>query len=383
MSISNLTISRKLADPISSAAECRDRVGANPAFGAVFTQHMVTGDYDSVNGWRDFQVVPLADFSMHPGSAVLHYGQSIFEGLKAYAQPDGAVAAFRPEMNAQRFDASARRLAMPPLPPGMFIEALRELVDVERNWVPSHYGESLYLRPLMFARDAHLATRPSSTYTFVLMACPVGPYFPNGVAPVSVWVSHDYVRAVRGGTGEAKFAGNYAASFLAQQEAAQNGCDQVVWLDAIEFQAIEEMGGMNLYFVVEEQGTKKLVTPAATGSLLKGVTRASLLQVAADLGYQVEERRVTVQEWEAGSRSGSIPEAFACGTAAVVTPIGRVKSRQGEFEIGNAGSGPVTMEIRQRLLDIQHGRVPDTHLWLHRLVAPPSLPEGRGAVVPP
>ncbi|MEI9402576.1 branched-chain amino acid aminotransferase [Mesorhizobium argentiipisi] len=357
-------VARNLAPELTSVQECRQLTGSNPLFGAVFTQHMVTGQYDAENGWHDFQVEPLSPFSFHPATSTLHYGQAIFEGLKAYAQPDGSIAVFRPEVNAQRFAASARRLAMPPLPEQVFEAAIQQLVDVERNWVPQGYGESLYLRPMMFARDARLTTRPSATYTFCLIACPVGAYFPNGVSVVTVWISEDYVRAVRGGTGEAKCAGNYAASFLAQQEATANRCDQVVWLDAIDRETIEEMGGMNLYFVLDDGGQRKLITPVPTGSLLKGVTRASLLTVANDLGYQVEERRITTEEWEHGSRTGTIVESFACGTAAVVTPVGAAKSRKGSFTIGDGAPGPVTMELRQRLLDIQHGRQKDTHGWL-------------------
>ncbi|MCX4173723.1 MULTISPECIES: branched-chain amino acid aminotransferase [Paraburkholderia] len=367
---STVKIYRNLASPILTPSECRECTGINPVFGAVFTQHMVTGEYDPENGWHDFRVEPLSTFSMHPASSVLHYGQAIFEGLKAYAQPDGSIAAFRPDVNAERFAASARRMAMPSLPSDLFLESIRQLVEVDQNWVPSEFGESLYLRPTMFSRDARLTTRPSLTYTFVLIACPVGTYFPNGVSPVSVWISEDYVRAVRGGTGEAKCAGNYAASFLAQQEAMQHDCDQVVWLDAIDRTTVEEMGGMNLYFVLEENGKKKLVTPIPTGSLLKGVTRASLLQVADDLGYPVEERRVTLEEWKLGCQKGTIVESFACGTAAVVTPIGTVRSRRNEFQVGDGTPGSATMEIRQRLLDIQHGRVSDTHGWLRQLVEP-------------
>lgn len=364
-------IARKIDNAILSVEECRATAGKNPVFGAVFTHHMVTGDFD-LQGWHDFQVKPLSSFSMHPATSVLHYGQAIFEGLKAYAQPNGAISAFRPRLNAARFAASAIRMAMPTLPLDIFVQTIEQLVDVDQNWVPRQYGESLYLRPMMFSRDPCLTTKPSSTYTYALIACPVGTYFANGITPVSVWISDDYVRAARGGTGEAKCAGNYAASFLAQQEAAGHGCDQVVWLDAIDRETVEEMGGMNLYFVFEEEGKKKLVTPSTTGSLLKGVTRTSILQVADDLGYLVEERRITTREWAEGCRTGLITESFACGTAAVVTPIGNVKSRTAGFQIGDGSPGAVTMGIRKRLLDIQHGEVPDVHQWMHQLVAPAS-----------
>ena len=274
------------------AAEARAEAMAQPTFGETFTDHMAVAQYSKERGWHDCEITPLAPFEMHPASSVLHYGQAIFEGLKAYATPDGGIALFRPGMNAQRFAKSAERMAMPPLPEDLFLASIEALVDVERDWVPKASGSSLYLRPMMISRDARLMTKPSTTYTYALIACPVGNYFPNGVAPVTVWISHEYIRAARGGTGEAKFAGNYAASFAGQAEAIAHGCEQVVWLDAIDRSGIEEMGGMNLYFVTKRDGRTTLVTPEASGSLLKGVTRDSLFTLAADAGYAVEERRI-------------------------------------------------------------------------------------------
>jgi branched-chain amino acid aminotransferase len=235
--------------------------------------------------------------------------------------------------------------------------------------VPHASGSSLYLRPMMFARDVRLLTQPAETYIFAVIAGPVSNYFRTGLAPVTVWISHQYIRAARGGTGEAKAAGNYAAGFAAQAEAAANDCDQVVWLDAIDRRAIEEMGGMNLYFVFKEGPRTTLVTPKTSGSLLKGVTRDSLLTLAADLGYAVEERRIEVDEWRDGCRSGLITEAFACGTAAVIVPIGRAKSSVGEDIVVNQGeAGPVATALRDRLLAIQHGTEKDPHGWMHRVV---------------
>ncbi|MEO8937334.1 MAG: branched-chain amino acid aminotransferase [Burkholderiaceae bacterium] len=346
----------------------REAMASNPKFGDLFTDHMAVAQYTPEAGWHDFEVTALAPFSLHPASSVLQYGQSIFEGLKAYAVPDGGIALFRPGMNARRFAKSAQRMAMPELPEAHFLSALEALVTVERDWVPTASGTSLYLRPMMFARDARLITKPSTRYTFAVIACPVGNYFPNGVEPVTVWISHDYIRAARGGTGEAKFAGNYAASFAAQAEAAAHGCDQVVWLDAIDRNTIEEMGGMNLYFVTKRDGRITLVTPQASGSLLRGVTRDSLVTLAADLGYGFEERQITVDEWREGCRTGVITEAFACGTAAVIVPIGRAKSSVGDDIVVNGGeSGPVAMGLRERLLAIQHGFEPDRHGWMVRV----------------
>ena len=371
MSPSHPVITNNLSPLRRTAAQCRQLAQGNPVWGAVNSDHMVTGMFTPEQGWHDFSVEPIAAFHLHPATAVLHYGQAIFEGLKAYVQPDGAIAVFRPDQNARRFALSAERLAMPPLPEELFVASLRALVAADRAWVPDGYGESLYLRPMMFATDVGLMTQPSRRYRYVLIACPVADYFPNGVKPVTVWVSSDHVRAVRGGTGEAKCAGNYAASFLVQRQAAERGCDQVVWLDAVDRSAIEEMGGMNIFFVLQGEAGRTIVTPEASGSLLKGVTRASLLLLAGELGYEVCERRVTFDEWQAGCRSGGILESFACGTAAVITPIGAVKSEAGDFVVGNGGTGEVTSALRRSLLDLQHGRAEDARGWRYRLTESP------------
>ena len=370
MSHIETVIERVLGIADRTDTESHALASAKTGWGSTFSDHMVTGLYDPASGWHNFTVGPVESFSMHPACTVLHYGQAIFEGLKGYRQPDGSVAAFRPDRNAQCFAASAERLAMPPLPETMFLDALRTLAEVDRAWVPDSYGASLYFRPMMFSTDVGLMTRPSQTYRFVLFACPVTDYFPNGVKPVTVWVSSDYVRAVRGGTGEAKCAGNYAASFLAQRKAAEHGCDQVVWLDAIDRSTIEEMGGMNVFFVSREDGAPKLVTPEASGSLLKGVTRDSLLRLAADLGYPVEERRTTLLNWQAGCADGTIAESFACGTAAVITPIGRVKSDNVDFQVAAGDTGTITAHLRKALLDIQHGVADDKHQWRYALTGP-------------
>lgn len=342
---------------------------ANPGFGKYFTDHMVTIDWTEDKGWHDAQVRPYEPFSMDPASTVFHYGQAIFEGIKAYRQPDGSIATFRPEQNAQRLQASAERMAMPQLPEEEFIESLRQLVDVDQAWVPEAGGEAaLYFRPFMIATDVSLGVHPAHSYRYVVIASPAGAYFSGGIKPVSVWLSTDFVRAAPGGTGAAKFAGNYAASLLAQAQAAEKGCDQVVWLDAIDRTYIEEMGGMNLAFVYGEEGNQTLVTPALSGSLLPGITRKSLLQVAEDMGLKVEERRITYKEWEQDVASGAMVEAFACGTAAVITPVGHVMGNETDFHINNDEAGATTMALRERLTGIQRGAVEDTHGWLHTLV---------------
>lgn len=352
--------------PVS--AEERARRMANPGFGRLFTDHMVVVPYKEGEGWGQGVLKAYGPIEMDPAASVLHYGQAIFEGFKAYLQPDGGISCFRPEANARRFNASARRLAMPELPEELFLEAARALIRQDRAWVPSAVGESLYMRPLMIATEAALGVRPSNEYLFLLMASPSGAYFPAGVKPVTVWISDDYVRAAPGGTGSAKCAGNYAASLVAQRQAKTEGCDQVVWLDAVHRQYIEEMGGMNIFFVYQENGETVVATPELTGTLLPGITRDSLLQLAREQGYRAEERKITVDEWKTAIAEGRMTEVFACGTAAVITPVGHVKSRQGDWTIHNGETGPVAAKLREILLNLQHGLAPDTHGWMKRVV---------------
>ena len=342
---------------------------AAPSFGKYFTDHMVTASWDAARGWHDATVGPYRPLAIDPASVVLHYSQTIFEGLKAYRQPDGTIASFRPWANAERMARSAERLAMPPLPEDLFLDSIRELLTVDARWVPAAGGEeSLYLRPFMFGSSSGLGVRPSEEYLYLLIASPAGAYFPRGLAPVSVWLSTDYVRAVPGGTGEAKCGGNYAASLAAQAQASAQGCDQVVWLDALEHRWVEEMGGMNLFFVfTDAEGHHEVVTPELSGSLLPGITRRSLLELAREDGATVTERRISTDEWEKEVASGALTEVFACGTAAVITPVGSVKYDGGSFEIGDGTPGPVTARLRERLTAIQRGAAPYHHGWMERL----------------
>ncbi|WP_351223385.1 branched-chain amino acid aminotransferase [Streptomyces sp. NPDC002133] len=350
------------SNPLSDAE--REAILANPGFGRHFTDHMVTIKWTEGRGWHDAQLTPYAPLSMDPANMTLHYAQEIFEGLKAYRRPDGSVATFRPDANAKRFQISARRLAMPELPVETFIDACDALVQQDKAWVPAHGGEaSLYLRPFMFANEVGLGVRPANEYLFIVIASPAGPYFPGGVKPVSIWLSEDRVRAVPGGIGFAKTGGNYAASLLAQAEAAAKGCDQVAYLDAVEHKWVEELGGMNLYFVYDN----KIVTPELTGSLLAGITRDSLLKLARDLGYEAEEGRVSIDQWKRDTENGTLTEVFACGTAAVITPVGTVKSADGEWTQAGGEPGKVTMQLRKALLDIQTGAAEDLHGWMHVL----------------
>jgi branched-chain amino acid aminotransferase len=348
--------------PLSDAE--RAAIMADPGFGRYFTDHMVTIAWTEGRGWHDAQLVPYGPLELDPATMALHYGQEIFEGLKAYRRADGSIATFRPHMNAQRFQRSARRLAMPELPEELFIGAIEALVRADAAWVPGDAEHSLYLRPFMISTEVGLGVKPASSYLFLLIASPAGAYFRGGVKPVSVWLSEEYVRAAPGGTGEAKCAGNYAASLIAQAQAAEQGCDQVVWLDATEHRFVEEMGGMNLYFVRSSGDDAQLVTPSLTGALLPGVTRDSLLTVAHDLGLGASEERINVDQWRVGNADGSISEVFACGTAAVITPVGQVKSAHGGWQVGDGNPGPVTMRLREHLLGIQHGTLDDVHGWM-------------------
>ncbi|HVV19990.1 MAG TPA: branched-chain amino acid aminotransferase [Pseudonocardiaceae bacterium] len=355
-------------NPTPATPERVAEVLAAPGFGKYFTDHMVTIDWNSEQGWHDATVGPYRPLELDPATMVLHYSQEIFEGLKAYRQSDGTVASFRPDANAARFRRSAVRMAMPELPDELFVESLRQLIAVDERWVPSQADESLYLRPFMIATGVGLGVNaPSPQYKFILIASPAGPYFTGGVKPVKVWLCTEYVRAAPGGTGFAKTGGNYAAAFVAQAQAVEQGCDQVVWLDAVERRWVEEMGGMNLFFVFGSGSEARLVTPELSGSLLPGVTRSSLIELAEHLGYTVEERRISTEEWEKKAATGELTEAFACGTAAVITPVGSAKSADGEFTIAGGAPGPVTMRLREHLTAIQHGTEADPHGWMTKL----------------
>lgn len=345
------------------AADARAAILARPGFGKYFSDHMVTARWTEAAGWVDAQLVPYAAMALDPGTLVLHYAQSVFEGFKAYRQPDGSVATFRPHDNGRRFRASAERLALPDLPVSDFVAASDLLIATDRDWVPSQAGSSLYIRPFLYGSEKSLSVRPAHEATLVMIASPVASYFERGDQAVSIWVTERYVRAVPGGTGAAKCAGNYAASLLAQREAAEHGCDQVLFLDALEHRWVEELGGMNIFFVRHDGS---LITPRLTGTILPGITRDSIIALARDLGHEVDERQVSFEEWCEGIASGTIVEAFACGTAAVVTPVGRVRWAAGDVEIESRPlAESVTGKLRSALLDIQYGRVADSHGWMH------------------
>jgi branched-chain amino acid aminotransferase len=346
-----------------TSAERRTEIMADPGFGKFFTDHMLSITWTTADGWHDARIEPYGPIAMDPATAVLHYGQEIFEGLKAYRHDDGSVWTFRPEENAKRLQRSAKRLALPELPVDEFIASITHLVSIDRDWVPSGAEQSLYLRPFMIATEVFLGVRPSAEVRYMVIASPVGSYFSGGIKPVNIWLSSNYTRAAAGGTGAAKCGGNYAAGLAAQIEASENGCDQVCFVDAEEHRWVEELGGMNLYFV---HADGRLVTPPTSGTILEGVTRASILKLAAGLGLTPEERPIDIESWRAGVASGEIREVFACGTAAVVTPVGRLKWAGGE--VGDGTTGEMTTRVRKALIDVQYGKAADQHQWMHRLV---------------
>lgn len=342
-----------------STAQREDAL-ADPGFGTTFTDHMVDICWSARGGWHRPRVQPYGPISLDPAAAVLHYGQEIFEGIKAYRHADGSIHTFRPDQNAARLQRSARRMALPELPAEYFIQSLRELIAVDGSWVPSGQDQSLYLRPFMFAKEAFLGVRPAQKVAYYLIASPAGSYFKGGVKPVRIWLSETHTRAGKGGTGAAKTGGNYASSLLPQAEAYDKGCDQVVFLD--HDGNVEELGGMNVVFVFKDG---RIVTPESD-SILEGITRNSLLQLAEDRGHTVERRPVSLQEWRDGVASGDIIEVFACGTAAVVTPIGALVTA-GYEDVQPLGD--LALSLREELTDIQYGRATDKHNWLYRLDA--------------
>lgn len=347
-----------------SAAEHAD-ILAEPGFGRYFTDHMVDICWSEKGGWHRPRVQPYGPILMDPAAAVLHYAQEVFEGLKAYRHADGSIWSFRPEANAARMQRSAQRLALPELPTEYFVESLKQLIAVDSRWVPSQGETSLYLRPFMFAKEAFLGVRPAAKVNYYVIASPAGAYFKGGVSPVSIWISTDYSRAGKGGMGAAKTGGNYASSLVGQQEAYAHGCAQVLFLDAEGGKLIEELGGMNVVFVLKD-GT--LVTPESS-SILGGITLDSLLQLARDRGLKTEQRKVSIDEVREGVASGDIVEMFACGTAAVVTPIAQFVADGYTIGDPDAPAGELTMSLRNELTDIQYGRVEDRHGWMLQLDA--------------
>jgi branched-chain amino acid aminotransferase len=337
----------------------------DPGHGEAFTDHMVSIEYTPETGWGELSLDRLADISLHPATIGLHYGQVAFEGIKAHRRVDGSMVVFRPRDNALRFQRSARRMAMPELPEELFLDAIDQLIRADSFRLSDNPLHSIYLRPMMFGTDVSLMLRPSRGYRFLLMAFVAAGFFGADLEAVSVFVNHDYPRAFPGGTGDVKIAGNYGPTFIAQQQAEASGCQQVVWLDALERRYLEEMSGMNFFLVRGRGADARIVTPKLSGSLLPGVTRDTMLRLARRRGYQASEERIELDQWRRECQDGTITEAFACGTAAVVTPIGQVRDRDGDFSIGDGRSGPVTMNLRTALTDLHHGVLADQDGWLY------------------
>ena len=328
-------------------------------FGKVFTDHMFMMNYTGEKGWHDARIVPFGDLSLSPASMVFHYGQEMFEGLKAYKGEDGTVRLFRPDMNAKRTNDTNKRLCIPELPEEMFVEAVKAIVKVDSDWIPTAPGTSLYIRPFIIATDAFLGVAPSDSYLFMILLAPSGPYYASGLAPVGIWIEDDYVRAVKGGMGFAKTGGNYAASLAAQVKAHDDGYSQVLWLDGVERKYVEEVGAMNIFFKING----KIVTPMLNGSILPGITRNSVIHVCKDWGYDVEERKISIDELKEAYDNGTLEEVFGTGTAAVISPVGKLRWVDEVMEIGNGEIGEVSQRLYDTITGIQWGKLDDPYGW--------------------
>ena len=331
----------------------------NLGFGKIFTDHMFEMDYTEGIGWHDPRVLPFHELTLSPAAMVFHYGQEMFEGLKAYKAADGRILLFRPGKNAERANNSNDRLMIPRIPDEHFVEAVKAVVKTDSDWIPTAEGTSLYVRPFIIATDPYLGVRPSNTYKFMIILSPSGAYYPEGLNPVKIWIEDEYVRAVRGGIGFTKTGGNYVASLAAQIKAHDEGYSQVLWLDGVERKYIEEVGAMNIFFKIN--GT--VVTPALSGSILPGVTRDTCLQLCRHWGMPVEERKISVEELEEAARTGALEECWGSGTAAVISPVGHLRYENDVFTIGDGGIGPVSQKLYDTVTGIQLGKLPDEFGW--------------------
>lgn len=328
-------------------------------FGKIFTDHMYIMDYDPENGWYNPRVEPYHSLELQPSAMVFHYGQEMFEGLKAYRTEDGRTLLFRPNKNIERANNSNRRLCIPEIPPEDFMNALTTLVGVEKDWIPTAAGTSLYIRPFVIATDPFLGVRPADHYYFIIILSPSGAYYESGLDPVKIWIEDDYVRAVRGGIGEAKTGGNYVASLKAQMKAHDEGYSQVLWLDGVERKYIEEVGAMNIFFKING----KVVTPMLNGSILPGVTRATCIELCKNWGYEVEERKISVDELVEAAKTGALEECWGSGTAAVISPVGALRYEDTVMEISGGGIGPLSQKLYDTVTGIQTGKLNDDFGW--------------------
>lgn len=329
-------------------------------FGTVFTDYMFNMDYNPEDGWHNPRIEPYGPFMMDPSSMVLHYGQAIFEGLKAYKTDSGEIQLFRPKDNISRLNKSGNMLCMPELDEELVLDGLMELLKIEKDWVPGAEGTSLYIRPTIIATDPYIGLRSSNTYRFFIILSPVGAYYPEGFDPVKIWVTTEYVRAVRGGVGQAKTAGNYAASLYATNLANQDGYTQVMWLDGVELKYVEEVGSMNIFFVIGDE----IITPELNRSILSGVTRDSVIKLAKSWGVKVTERKISIDEIYEAHEKGELKEIFGSGTAAVISPVGNIKFDGKEITIGEGKVGPLSKRLFQDLMNIQYGKAEDSFNWI-------------------
>ncbi len=343
----------------TNSPKAKPAKGQKLGFGHIFTDHMFIMNYTEGKGWHDARIEPYGNISLDPSAMVFHYGQEMFEGLKAYRGADDQIYLFRPDMNAKRANNSNARLCIPEIPEDVFVDAVKAIVDIDRDWVPSDEGTSLYIRPFVIATDEFLGVAPSKTYLFIIILSPSGAYYESGLAPVGIWIEDEYVRAVKGGMGFAKTGGNYAASLIAQMKAHDGGYSQVLWLDGVERKYIEEVGAMNIFFKI----SGKIVTPMINGSILPGITRNSIIQVCKSWGYEVEERRISVEELVAAAKDGSLEEVFGTGTAAVVSPVGKLRYIDDVMTIADGGIGELTQKLYDELTGIQWGKKDDPFGW--------------------
>jgi branched-chain amino acid aminotransferase len=339
--------------------KAKPQPGQKLGFGKIFTDHMFIMNYTEGKGWHDPRIEPFQNLSLSPATMVYHYGQEMFEGLKAYKGEGGEVFLFRPDMNAKRTNDTNDRLVIPQIPVEDFVQAVSAVVDVDRDWIPTEPGTSLYIRPFIIATDEFLGVAPSKTYLFMVILSPSGAYYESGLAPVGIWIEDEYVRAVRGGIGYAKTGGNYAASLIAQQKAHDAGYSQVLWLDGVERKYIEEVGAMNIFFKI----AGKVVTPALSGSILPGITRNSTIQLCKAWGLEVEERKISAEELLQAQKDGTLEEVFGTGTAAVISPVGKLRYKDEVMTIGDGSTGELSMKLYETITGIQTGKLPDTMNW--------------------
>ena len=343
----------------TTAPKAKPVPGQKLGFGKIFTDHMFVMNYTDGKGWHDARIVPFQNISLSPAAMVYHYGQEMFEGLKAYTNTDGEVYLFRPDMNAKRTNNTNDRLVIPQIPVEDFVQAVSAVVDVDRDWIPTEPGTSLYIRPFIIATDEFLGVAPSKTYLFMVILSPSGAYYESGLAPVGIWIEDEYVRAVRGGIGYAKTGGNYAASLIAQKKAHDAGYSQVLWLDGVERKYIEEVGAMNIFFKIDG----KVITPSLNGSILPGITRDSTIQLCKSWGYEVEERKISAEELLQAQANGTLEEVFGTGTAAVISPVGKLRYQDDVMTINGGQIGPLSQKLYDTITGIQTGRLPDENGW--------------------